>query len=122
MTTQNKVYYLFEFPQEVEHYLATGDPDAALTCVNAKWMRGELRDLMKEYSQREYTYNPLYLAHYSTQEVLLVKLRTVTELVLDEIVACSLPGISLKDLTDNPNIVPCGEEVYQLPNPNYSPK
>lgn len=119
---ENKVYYLFEFPQEVEHYLATGDHDAALTCVNAKWMHQELRDLMKEYSQRYYTYNPLYLAHCLNEEVLLVKLRTVTELVLDEIVDCSIPGISLKDLPDNPNIVPCEEEVYRLPNPNYFPK
>lgn len=83
---ENKVYYLFEFPQEVEHYLQTGDHDAALTCVNAKWMCQELRDLMKEYSQRYYTYNPLYLADFKNQKTLLVKLRAVAELVLDEVI------------------------------------
>lgn len=86
----SKQYYLFEFPQEVDHYLQTGDSSAALTNVRARWMHQELRDLMKEYSTRYYTFNPLYLADYETQKTLLVKLKTVTELVLDEVVEVSL--------------------------------
>ncbi len=86
----SKQYYLFEFSQEVDYYLSTGDSSAALTNLNAQWMHQELRDLMKEYSTRYYTYNPLYLADYETQKTLLVKLRTVRELVLDEVVEVDL--------------------------------